>query len=483
MIAAVPRMSRTKAWSFVVLVLLAAVVGGVSFLGWRQSIARVKVTTPPPRLVGHKTTFPLVVEAARGQVVLVEVRAAQGGKTSVITKTEGRQGRRAEIPVSIDSAAAGLREGPVTLEVWARDDVWRPLRFDDRPVASFPVTIDLTPPKLELLASTQYVSPGGVGLVAFRVTGASASEVRVGSLVFPSYPMGAGDPPARIALFALPFNLPAGTPMTISTRDEAGNVAQRGIPSEVKPRAFRHDRIQLRDGFMQEKVAELLPQYPPSQPILDGFLVINRDQRKQAEETKRKIGAGSADKPLWQGAFVQPRNTKVFANFAETRTYIYNGREVDTQVHYGYDLASTRQSPVPAANKGVVAFAGPLTIYGNAVILDHGLGLQTLYGHLSSIAVKVGDAVDKGQELGRSGATGLALGDHLHYEVLVHGISVTPLEWWDAKWIRDHVDKPLKAAGLPEIGGSGDASASADSATKSDDAAAQPAPRPRRRHR
>lgn len=455
--------------------LLAAVVGGVSFLGWRQSISRVKVTSAPPRLLGHKTTFPLVVEAARGQVILVEVRAAQAGRTSVIAKVEGRLGRRAEIPLTVDSAAAGLREGPVTLSVWARDDVWRPLRFDDRAVSSFPVTIDLTPPKLDVLAATQYVSPGGAGFVVFRVAGASSSEVRVGSLTFPSYAMGAGDPPARVALFALPFNLPSGTPMTISARDEAGNAVQRGIPSELKPRAFKHDRIQLRDSFMQEKVAELLPQHPPDQPLLDAFLVINRDQRKQAEETKRKIGAASADKPLWQGAFVQPANTKVFANFAETRTYVYNGRDVDTQVHLGYDLASTKQSAVPAANKGVVAFAGPLTIYGNAVIVDHGLGLQTLYGHLSSIGVKVGDTVGKGHELGRSGSTGLALGDHLHYEVLVHGISVTPLEWWDGKWIRDHVDKPLKAAGLPEIGGSADASA--------DSSAEKPAPRRHRRQR
>ena len=153
---------------------------------------------------------------------------------------------------------------------------------------------------------------------------------------------------------------------------------------------------------------------------------------------------------------MQPRNTKVFSNFAETRTYVYMGHPVDTQVHVGFDLASTQQSPVPAANAGQVAFAGPLTIYGNAVILDHGLGLQTLYAHLSTIAVKAGEAVAKGQELGRSGTTGLAVGDHLHFEVLVAGVSVTPIEWWDGKWIRDRVNRPLKQAGLPEIAGVGE---------------------------
>src|SRR6266446_4266366 len=131
------------------------------------------------------------------------------------------------------------------------------------------------------------------------------------------------------------------------------------------------------------------------------------------------------------------------------RTYLYGGREVDRQVHLGYDLASFRQSPVPAANKGVVAFTGPLTIYGNAVVVDHGLGLQTLYGHLSSFTVKEGDAVTQGQELGRTGATGLAVGDHLHYEVLIGGVSVTPVEWWDGRWIRDHIGRPLREANIP----------------------------------
>jgi murein DD-endopeptidase MepM/ murein hydrolase activator NlpD len=196
-----------------------------------------------------------------------------------------------------------------------------------------------------------------------------------------------------------------------------------------------------------------LPQHPPGAPLIDAFLAVNREHRKQAEAQKRTLSAKTSDKPLWEGPFVQPRNTKVFANFAETRTYVYQGREIDTQVHYGYDLASTKQSPVPAANKGIVVFAGPLSIYGNTVVLDHGLGLMTLYGHLSSFDVKVGDAVDKEQKLGHTGATGLAIGDHLHYEVLVNGVSVTPLEWWDAKWIRDRINKPLKEAGLPEIAG------------------------------
>ncbi|MBI4635987.1 MAG: M23 family metallopeptidase [Candidatus Rokubacteria bacterium] len=446
-----PRRSRAKIYLLIVLLLFLVVVGSVSYLGWRQSVPRVSATATPVRLLGQRTDLTFRVEAARGNVARAEVRVVQGGRTVVAGKQEGPFGPRAQIVVTIESGALGLREGGAVIELWSRDDFWRPLRFDDRAVLTLPVTIDLTPPRLELLGATQYVSPGGAGLVAFRAEGAAHAEARAGTLAFPSFPLGPPERGARVALIALPWDLQPGTPLGIAARDEAGNVATRGLPVEVRPRRFPHETIEVRDAFLQAKVPELLPQHPPSRPLIEGFLVINREQRRQAEEAKRRIGSTTAEAPLWEGAFLQPRNTKVFANFAETRTYFYQGREIDTQVHFGYDLASTRQSAVPAANKGAVVFAGPLTIYGNTVIVDHGLGLQTLYAHLSHIDVKVGDQVDRGQELGRTGTTGLAIGDHLHYEVLVHGVSVTPLEWWDAKWIRDHIGKPLRAAGLPEI--------------------------------
>jgi murein DD-endopeptidase MepM/ murein hydrolase activator NlpD len=451
----VPPRSRFKGGLVVVLVLILAIVAPISYFGWRQTVPGVRATLTVPRFIGHTSAFTVGLQATRGNVVSADVRVVQGTRAVSVGKTDAPLGPRGELPVRFEAAPLGLREGPATIEVWARDDFWRPLRRSDRAIASTPVTVDLTPPKIDVLAATRYVSPGGVQLVAFRVTDAERTDVTVGTRAFPSFAYGAADKGARVALVALPSDYAAGTPIAVSARDEAGNVATRAVPSELKPRGFPRDTIKISEAFLQAKVPELLPQRPPSQSLLDAFLIINRDQRKQAETIKHDIGAKTADTPLWEGPFLQPRNTKVFSNFAETRTYVYDGRTIDTQIHYGYDLASTKHSPVPAANAGVVAFAGPLTIYGNAVILDHGLGLQTLYAHLSSIDVKVGDKVTRGQELGRTGATGLAVGDHLHFEVLVAGVSVTPLEWWDAKWIRDRVNRPLKEAGLPEIAGVG----------------------------
>jgi murein DD-endopeptidase MepM/ murein hydrolase activator NlpD len=107
----------------------------------------------------------------------------------------------------------------------------------------------------------------------------------------------------------------------------------------------------------------------------------------------------------------------------------------------GVDLASTTNASVEAANHGIVAYAGYLGIYGNFVIIDHGFGFFTLYGHLNSIDVKKGQAVRKGDVMGHTGSSGLAGGDHLHFGMLIGGQFVNPQEWWDAHWIADNVTK------------------------------------------
>jgi murein DD-endopeptidase MepM/ murein hydrolase activator NlpD len=157
------------------------------------------------------------------------------------------------------------------------------------------------------------------------------------------------------------------------------------------------------------------------------------------------MAAQTSPELLWNGVVFHPfTNTKAEAAFADFRTYVYQGREVDKQVHLGFDLASFANAAVVAANRGKVIFAADLGIYGNCVVIDHGMGVQSLYGHLSSIAVKVGDLVEKSQELGKTGMTGLAGGDHLHFTMLVNGQMVNPIEWWDEHWIQDRVLRKLK---------------------------------------
>jgi murein DD-endopeptidase MepM/ murein hydrolase activator NlpD len=186
--------------------------------------------------------------------------------------------------------------------------------------------------------------------------------------------------------------------------------------------------------------------------LLASYLAINRELRRMNNETIANLALSTSPEILWRGPFKQLINTAVEAGFADQRTYVYNGADVDRQVHLGFDLASTSAAPVLAANRGRVVHAGWLGIYGNCVILDHGMGLQSLYAHLSSLAVNAGDLVDSEATLGRSGATGLAGGDHLHFTMLLGGNAITPVDWWSAQWVQDRVLRKFSDAGLTPPG-------------------------------
>src|SRR5580765_5170301 len=145
----------------------------------------------------------------------------------------------------------------------------------------------------------------------------------------------------------------------------------------------------------------------PTGDMLPGFLKVNGELRRiNADEIAAFAKQSSAER-LWNGPFVQLGNSKVEASFADHRTYIYKGKDVDQQVHLGFDLASFAGTPIVSANRGIVVFADELGIYGNCVIIDHGMGVQSLYGHLSAIEVKAGQTVEKEQQIGRSGMTGM----------------------------------------------------------------------------
>lgn len=446
-----------RTWKLLLALLVLLVAAG-GFVVWRQRQPGVTVTLEPAiTALGHpKRTLTLRLRAPSGALKSLEARLVQGGTARTVLTEEFPSGapRVADRPLVLEAAALGLKEGPAELQVFARDALWRP-RPDAAPRLVHRFTVDLTPPTIELKSATGYVKHAGAGLAVYRVAGASRSGIQVGSAFFPGIAGLAQDPAVQVALFGIPYDGPP-TPPAVVAEDEAGNQRLVTISVTFLPTRFPKDTLRLAEPFLQRKVPELAPQTPgtaSAADLLQAFLQVNREGRKANEAKIREITQrGSAPKPAWQGVFRQQPNTKVFANFPEERTYTVDSRVVDTQWHLGIDLASRKQTPVEAANAGRVAFTGPNGIYGNMVVLDHGLGLFTLYAHLSEIAVKAGQAVAKGEALGRSGETGMAGGDHLHFAVLVHGVYVNPLEWWDEHWIRDRIAQPLVEAGIALAG-------------------------------
>jgi murein DD-endopeptidase MepM/ murein hydrolase activator NlpD len=421
----------------------------------------------PERFVGASTPVEVVVGAPRGEVSALHMSFEQEGATTAIpvggpdtwvmdgpdrVRVAGQIGRET-IP--------GLKSGAGRIVVTASRPVVFGLRHVET-VMSKDVQVRLERPRVSVLSTHHYVNHGGAEMVVYRVSPDDVqSGVKVGELEYPGYPASGlqipgatlQDPGLRVAFFALLHDQPLESPMRLYARDEAGNEATAAFDFRVFPKPFKNSRIELDDAFLDRVVPAILEgttEIAPTGSTIDQFVAINGELRRRNAETIAGFAQQTSPDLLWGGVVFHPfTNNAVESAFADRRTYFYQGREVDRQVHLGFDLASYAQTPVPAANRGKVLFAGELGIYGNAVILDHGMGLQSLYAHLSSIDVAPGAMVNKDQTLGRSGITGMAGGDHLHFTMLVHGRMVNPVEWWDAHWIEDRILRKVRNTGSP----------------------------------
>jgi murein DD-endopeptidase MepM/ murein hydrolase activator NlpD len=343
----------------------------------------------------------------------------------------------------------GLKAGDAVLRAVAeRAGTW--LLHPAPVVQELKLTVRLSPPTLAVASSQHYVAQGGAEVAVYRVGPTSVRDgVRVGDWFFPGYALPGGGPQDRFAFFAVPYDMAEGNRARLQAEDEVGNLIEIPIVDKFFPKPFARDRITLEQAFMGKVVPEIraaTPDLSDRGSLLENFLAINREVRAQNAKVLADLAGRSQPRFLWKEAFLAMPNGKVMSAFADRRTYLYQGKEVDQQFHLGFDLASVQKAPVPAANSGVVALARYFGIYGNTVVVDHGYGLMSLYAHLSTASVTPGQEVARGETLGQTGATGLAGGDHLHFTMLLQGLAVNPNEWWDAHWIEDRLARKLGAA-------------------------------------
>ena len=332
--------------------------------------------------------------------------------------------------------APNLKEGKAQLVVEAQSNDFR----GATDTIATDVEVVLRPPSISADGFQHYINQGGSEMVLLTPSGSwSEAGVRVGQDTYRSFPLAGGQ---RLALFAYPWDKPIDTAPVVFAKNSAGTEATARFWFKIFPKKFRMRDLDIDDKFLDKVVNQIDP--GGSGDLLTRFLKINGEMRRQNNKTLADLRFKTAEKFLWTDSFMQLANSKVESEFADVRSYIYKGKKVDQQVHLGFDLAVSAHTPVVASNDGKVVWAAPLGIYGNCIVVDHGYGLQSIYGHLSSIAVKEGDMVKRGQEMGKSGSTGLAGGDHLHYSMQVEGVEVNPVEWWDEHWIKDHVQNRLK---------------------------------------
>ena len=348
---------------------------------------------------------------------------------------------------------AGIEDGPA--EIRATAEVYGGgLGSGGETTKTRKIVADLSPPKITVISATENrILHAGSGVIIYKVSpDAVESGVRIGDRFFKGHKAapGAGfsDKDVRISFFSYPHEVDEGETVLVTAVDPIGNQRKLPVSYSLERNPVEDTRIEITEKFIKMKMLPLISA-SEGMSLKEIFLVVNNRIRLVNGKKVERVLSRTAEKIMWEGAFLRPVG-ELQAGF-QKRDYVFNGESLDTQFHLGYDLASQRRNPVRASNNGVVVFADDLGIYGNTIIIDHGMGVATLYAHLSSMSAHRGDTVAKNDIIGTTGATGLAFGDHLHFGMYIGGVPVSPKQWWDPFWVKtritENIDDARRATG------------------------------------
>lgn len=426
---------------------------------------------PPVKVIGFNTPVSVHLANPHG-LRSVAVTLEQDGKSYPITSSASpsrrifieRHAAPRDLKVNVGKQSApALHDGKARVVVTAVSNDLR-AETDSK---SLDVDVMTEAPHVVADGVQHYINQGGSEMATFTPSGAwTEAGVKVGDLTFRSFPL-PDHPGQYFSLFVFPWNAPVDTPISVYASNPSGASAKTTFWYKVFPKKFRSSTIKLESMNIDRIVNQIDTQHKIPGDLVQRFVYINSVMRVQNNKTLADLSLQTEPKFLWTGAFLPMLDSTVESRFADDRTYTWQGKKVDEQTHLGFDLAKVAHSPIPAANDGRVIWAQDLGIYGNCIVIDHGYGLQTVYGHLSEFLVHKGDMVKKGQIIGKTGSTGLAGGDHFHFSMLVEGVQVNAVEWWDPHWVKDRI--------LSKMGADLPASADPEPATK-------PAHRARRKH-
>ncbi len=430
--------------------LIALVVALVIFVGALIAMSNHSAiaVNPPVKVVGLATPVLVKVSNPHGIRRVTAWLEQNGAHYTVFEESSPshrlfwKRGQPAQT-VSFEAGqtkAPGLKEGKARLIVETVSNDFR----GSTDTAAYDINVVLAPPRVIPDDLQHYVNQGGMELVTFTVTGSwSEAGVRVGKYTFRSFPL-PGRTDQRFSMFGYPWDLPPDITPVVYARNLAGTEATGRFMFKLFPKKFRVRDMDLSDPLMEKLVTSVDPtgQLAPGPDMLSRFLKIDGELRRKNNQQLADLRFKTDEKILWNGPFIH--YGKEEADFADVRNFVYHGKKVDQAVHLGFDLSDVQNAPVNAANDGRVVWGSDLGIYGNCVVLDHGYALQSIYGHMRQIDVKVGDMVRKGQKMGIAGQTGFAGGVHVHFSMQTDGVQTNPREWWDEHWIHDRILSKLE---------------------------------------
>src|SRR6185436_1379959 len=306
-----------------------------------------------------RTPVEIAIDGRGRGFTAVAVEMVQGGRAqplgrktfqpapwwSISSKGTGKNTMRVEIG---RETVKGLQGTPVTIRAKG-ERAGTLLRSPEAIVAEVTLPVRLTPPTLGVVSTATYVTQGGCEAVVYRVGETSVKDgVEAGAWFFPGFPLPGGGKGDRFALFAVPYDMRAAAEVRLVAVDDVGNRAQAGFIDKFTPDPPREDTIQLDDAFLGRVVPAILSQTPGMADhggLLQNFLAINGELRRENNEELKKLASASRTEFLWTAPFEAMRNTGIMAHFADRRSYVLHGKVVDHQDHLGLDLAKTESAP------------------------------------------------------------------------------------------------------------------------------------------
>jgi murein DD-endopeptidase MepM/ murein hydrolase activator NlpD len=408
----------------------------------------------------------------------VRVSTTQKGRTHELLRKVLDGAHDAQVTVDFQGDKSSLEEGGASLEIKA----WDKSFWSNAASTSLPLKVDYRKPRVEVLTSQHNATDGGSQVIFYKAfdENLALSGVKVGNQTFLGYPARGIDEAFTdhslfIGIYAVDPRINAqSTSVRAFAEDEVGNVFSTSFYNHIQQRSWRETSVNISEEFLrnqsssladanQKKIEDHLHQVGKQIEankdrggdtyLIDQFKLVNEDLREINDNELLGFLEGPRFEKLWETSFSQPPGV-IQSVYGEKVNFIYQGQSIGKLFRHGYEFRLTQDNKdVLATSDGIVTFAGDLGVYGRTVIIDHGLGLISLYGQLEDMAVKKGDSVTSGQPVGEAGTTGLARNLGFYFELRVHGVAVDPREWWDRQWYYAHVTSKIneikRSLGIP----------------------------------
>jgi murein DD-endopeptidase MepM/ murein hydrolase activator NlpD len=450
------RNNKKSGSKIVTLLVLLALVGGAGYIYTAPEFERVVPTIQSDNNIFWNRSDAIEVDLADNEGLKSFELVLSDGTQSVIVGQgifDTLTKKKTLLVNYPKSKVLDLKANKLTLQISVTDkSMWNMLQGNSS-TKTIDIHVDYRKPNVNILSNSYSITQGGSALVVFQASDTNLDKlyVEAGGNKFTAQPY--KDEGYYAALIAWPFDKKEFKAKVIAV-DKAKNKRTADIPFYVKSHHYKVSWIKASDKFIDGKITDLAssdPEYSNIDDRLERFVAINETMRLKNEDLihglSKVISTDLLEK--WKVTKFYPlRNGQKVASYGDERHYYYKNKDhkVSHSFHVGYDLASTRMATIKTSNAGTVVYANENGIYGNMPMIDHGLGLYSLYGHCSQLLVNEGDEVSVGQAIAKTGVSGLALGDHLHFGLLVQGIEVRPVEWFDQSWIRKNIDNIFKAA-------------------------------------